>query len=157
MKKIVSVLLVAMLLLAMAGCQKDDPATDRANAKTVTDMIGTELEMEELYHESAKVLQEMMDRTSIRLGKSNPALDTLPTDERIARMKENDDDTGLLMKYFAFGRYLLICSSYNCTLPANLQGVWNCHDKSPWGAGYWHNINVQYAQKIMGVTREIFA
>lgn len=40
MKKIVSVLLVVMLLLAMAGCQKDDPATDRANAKTVTDMIG---------------------------------------------------------------------------------------------------------------------
>jgi hypothetical protein len=45
--------------------------------------------------------------------------------------------------YFQFGRYLLVSSSRPGTLPANLQGVWTAHDKSPWGAGYWHNINVQ--------------
>ena len=111
--------------------------------KTVSGMIGSGLEMEELYHESAKVLQEMMDRTSIRLGKSNPALDTLPIDERIARMKEADDDTGLLMKYFAFGRYLLICSSYRCVLPANLQGIWTGDYNTPWSGDYHININIQ--------------
>ncbi|MBR5446018.1 MAG: glycoside hydrolase family 95 protein, partial [Clostridia bacterium] len=45
--------------------------------------------------------------------------------------------------YFQYGRYLLISSSRPGCLPANLQGVWNCHDRSPWGSGYWHNINVQ--------------
>ena len=111
--------------------------------KTVNGMLGTELEMEELYHESAKVLQEMMDRTTLKLGKSNPALDELPTDERIARMKEYEDDTGLLMKYFAFGRYLLICSSYNCVLPANLQGIWTGDYHTPWSGDYHININIQ--------------
>ena len=44
---------------------------------------------------------------------------------------------------FQFGRYLLASSSRPGTMPANLQGTWAAHDKSPWGAGYWHNINVQ--------------
>ena len=45
--------------------------------------------------------------------------------------------------YFQFGRYLLISSSRPGTMPANLQGVWNGLYYSPWGSGYWHNINVQ--------------
>ena len=45
--------------------------------------------------------------------------------------------------YFQFGRYLLISSSRPGTMPANLQGTWNGHVRSPWGSGYWHNINVQ--------------
>ena len=46
-------------------------------------------------------------------------------------------------RFFQFGRYLLVSSSRPGTLPANLQGVWCAHDDSPWGNGYWHNINVQ--------------
>ena len=128
------------------GTPKPSDNPDEALAvcvKTVDAMTGSEPEMEELYHESAKVLQEMMDRTSIRLGKSNPALDALPTDERIARMKDADDDTALLVKYFAFGRYLLICSSYNCVLPANLQGVWTNDYHTAWSGDYHININIQ--------------
>ena len=45
--------------------------------------------------------------------------------------------------FFQYGRYLLVSSSRPGTLPANLQGVWTAHEKSPWGSGYWHNINVQ--------------
>ena len=45
--------------------------------------------------------------------------------------------------FFQYGRYLLVSSSRPGTLPANLQGTWTGHDKSPWGSGYWHNINVQ--------------
>ena len=48
-----------------------------------------------------------------------------------------------LQRLFQFGRYLLVSSSRPGTLPANLQGVWCAHDESPWGNGYWHNINVQ--------------
>ena len=45
--------------------------------------------------------------------------------------------------YFQYGRYLLVSSSRPGTMPANLQGVWNGLCYSPWGSGYWHNINVQ--------------
>ena len=45
--------------------------------------------------------------------------------------------------YFQYGRYLLASCSRPGTLPANLQGCWSAHVDSPWGAGYWHNINVQ--------------
>ena len=48
-----------------------------------------------------------------------------------------------LQRFFQFGRYLLASSSRPGTLPANLQGVWCAHRESPWGNGYWHNINVQ--------------
>ena len=48
-----------------------------------------------------------------------------------------------LVRLFQYGRYLLVSSSRPGTLPANLQGVWCAHDESPWGNGYWHNINVQ--------------
>jgi len=45
--------------------------------------------------------------------------------------------------YFQFGRYLLISCSRPGTMPANLQGCWTGYVRSPWGSGYWHNINVQ--------------
>lgn len=44
---------------------------------------------------------------------------------------------------FHYGRYLLISSSRENTLPAALQGVWSQYDYTPWTGGYWHNINVQ--------------
>ena len=43
----------------------------------------------------------------------------------------------------SYTHLLLICSSREGCLPANLQGIWNVYDSSPWSAGYWHNINVQ--------------
>ena len=65
------------------------------------------------------------------------------TDELLADYAAGTPSRYLEALYFQFGRYLLIASSRPGTLPANLQGVWNYHDRSPWGAGYWHNINVQ--------------
>jgi alpha-L-fucosidase 2 len=66
-----------------------------------------------------------------------------PTDELLKRYGTGESLPYLEQLYFQYGRYLLISSSRPGALPANLQGVWNCHDQSPWGSGYWHNINVQ--------------
>ena len=41
------------------------------------------------------------------------------------------------------GRYLLLSSSRNCALPANLQGIWNASFTPPWDCGYTLNINTQ--------------
>lgn len=88
-----------------------------------------------------KEYQELFNRVSLDLGASTIA--HLPTDQRIALVREGEADPGLAALYFNFGRYLLISSSRPGNLPANLQGIWNEHLKPPWNSDYHININVQ--------------
>ncbi len=81
------------------------------------------------------------NRVTLRLGEGTE--EDLPTDRRLDRYRQGVPDPGLEALYFQYGRYLLIASSRKGALPANLQGVWNQYEHSPWSAGYWHNINVQ--------------
>ena len=74
---------------------------------------------------------------------SNPSLETLPTDERLARIKAGKDDPGLAALYFQFGRYLLMGSSRPGTMAANLQGIWNDSMAPPWDSKYTTNINLE--------------
>ncbi len=82
----------------------------------------------------------LFDRVSFTLADADP--DAF-TDTMLADYREGKRNSYLETLYFQYGRYLLISSSRPGTLPANLQGTWNCHDEAPWGSGYWHNINVQ--------------
>ncbi|MGA7397920.1 MAG: glycoside hydrolase family 95-like protein, partial [Solirubrobacterales bacterium] len=45
--------------------------------------------------------------------------------------------------YYQFGRYLLISSSREGSLPANLQGIWAYGKVAPWNGDYHANINLQ--------------
>ncbi|MBR5871387.1 MAG: glycoside hydrolase N-terminal domain-containing protein [Clostridia bacterium] len=83
----------------------------------------------------------LFGRVELNLGEIDVPAEM--TDELLAAYAEGKPSRYLEVLYFQYGRYLLIASSRPGCLPANLQGVWNCHDRSPWGAGYWHNINVQ--------------
>lgn len=68
----------------------------------------------------------------------------IPTDIRLQKMKDGNEDAGLIALYFQYGRYLLMGSSrYPGVLPANLQGIWNEHIDAPWGSDYHTNINLQ--------------
>ena len=96
----------------------------------------------EIIEESASILASFMNRVTLDLA-CDDSLESLPTDERIERVRAGERDAGLLVLYFAFGRYLLVSSSYNCRLPANLQGVWSEDYISPWNADYHININTQ--------------
>ena len=58
-------------------------------------------------------------------------------------MQDGESDASLLETYFAYGRYLLISSSYNCALPANLQGIWVNEYNPAWASDYHININLQ--------------
>lgn len=100
-------------------------------------------DVEDLFSESAHILSGFMNRVQLELDGKDPALRALPTDERLRRMQQGESDTGLLITYFAFGRYLLVCSSYNCRLPANLQGIWADTYETPWSGDYHININLQ--------------
>ena len=60
------------------------------------------------------------------------------------RVKLSLDDANAGVKtLFDFGRYLLISSSRPGTLPANLQGLWNCENNPPWHSDYHTNINIE--------------
>ena len=73
----------------------------------------------------------------------DPALDQLPTDERLSRIDRHHPDNGLINTYMDYGRYLLISSSRGDSLPANLQGLWNKELDAPWGSKYTININTE--------------
>ncbi len=86
--------------------------------------------------------QPMFNRVSLDLGGSE--LDSLPTDARLARLKEGGEDHALIAMYFQYGRYLLMGSSRGpAVLPANLQGIWNQDMKAAWNSDFHTNINLQ--------------
>jgi alpha-L-fucosidase 2 len=72
---------------------------------------------------------------------STPSTD--PTHLLLEKYKKGESNTWLEELMFQYGRYLLIASSREKTLPANLQGAWSAYQNTPWSGGFWHNINVQ--------------
>lgn len=56
---------------------------------------------------------------------------------------DSDGDPFLEALLFDFGRYLLISSSRDNSLPANLQGRWAEANNPAWSADYHANINLQ--------------
>ncbi|MFJ2030262.1 glycosyl hydrolase family 95 catalytic domain-containing protein [Streptosporangium sp. NPDC087985] len=85
---------------------------------------------------------QLFDRVRLDLGQRVPAV---PTDRLRAAYTggASADDRALEALFFAYGRYLLISSSREGSLPANLQGVWNDSTSPPWSADYHVNINLQ--------------
>ena len=83
-------------------------------------------------------------------NKLNLNLTTAPEDltydllYRMARKTATDDEVRYLETlYYQYGRYLMISSSRQGSLPANLQGVWGERVSNPWNADYHTNINIQ--------------
>ncbi len=87
--------------------------------------------------------QSLFNRVKINLSASaNPY--ELPQDLRLQRVKQQDyQDPYLSELLFHYGRYLLIASSREGDLAANLQGIWNQNMNPPWSADYHTNINLQ--------------
>lgn len=65
------------------------------------------------------------------------------TPHRLQRYREGAEDFDLEELYFQYGRYLLIASSREGAMPANLQGIWSRGADAPWHADYHNNINLQ--------------
>jgi len=93
-----------------------------------------------LYERHTKDFSSFFDRVTLDLGEN---YSEKMTDELLVDYKKGKHSKYIETLYFQYGRYLLISSSRKGCLPANLQGIWNCHEHAPWGSGYWHNINVQ--------------
>lgn len=108
--------------------------------------------------------QSLFNRVSLNLGDSPQGTEALPTRERLdayrgVAMKKPKDwigyekqalnlaggraDPGLEALIFQYARYLMIASSREGTLPANLQGIWNNSNNPPWRSDYHTDVNIQ--------------
>ena len=105
-------------------------------------------------------LSGLLGRASIKIGTTDAAVLTLPTDERLKRyagesvvtetkdglknkIQKGGEDPDLEEIMFQYGRYLLASSSRPGGLPANLQGLWNDSNTPAWASDYHNNINLQ--------------
>ena len=108
------------------------------------DILGKGTDYEELKRRHVDDFTALTRRSDLSI-EGDRAAEALPADERLLRLRNDDgaEDPGLFALYFAFGKYLLVSSSREDTLPAHLQGVWVEKLENPWNADYHTNINLQ--------------
>ncbi len=127
-----------LVLVAHSSYYHEDYSTQ--NDKTL--QLIEKSEISNIRNAHIKDYQNLFGRVELDLNQ-NTDLDTMPTDQRLSRIKGGEMDLGLEAMLFQYGRYLLISSSREGTNPANLQGLWNPHIEAPWNADYHLNINLQ--------------
>jgi alpha-L-fucosidase 2 len=108
--------------------------------------------LEEIKQTHVKDHQSLFNRVALDLITDN-SLQNIPTDKRMEAVKTGAIDLELQQTLFHYGRYLLIASSREGTLPANLQGLWNPHINAPWNADYHLNINLQMNYWLANLTQ----
>ena len=85
-------------------------------------------------------------RVSIDLGRTDPAVRALPTDERRDLLARGGEDPELVALYFQYGRYLTVAGSrHDSPLPLALQGLWNdgLASSAPWTNDFHLDMNTQ--------------
>lgn len=122
---------------AAAYVGADPEATTRAWADRASGMSYKALLDEHLadYHALYGRVRLSLNPSAVR--------EDIPTPQRLERYREGTPDFYLEELYYQYGRYLLIASSREGNLPANLQGVWSRGIDAPWHADYHNNINLQ--------------
>jgi alpha-L-fucosidase 2 len=133
---------VSVLLAARTSYFGDEPMP-----AAEADLRSASAGIDRLRERAVAWTSRAMDRVSLDLqppSAEDPPPAGLPTDARLARFRADPGaDPGLVALHFRYGRYLLLASSRQGSLPANLQGIWNEHFRAPWNADFHTNINVQ--------------
>ncbi|RFZ78864.1 glycoside hydrolase family 95 protein [Lacrimispora amygdalina] len=83
--------------------------------------------------------KSIYDKAELYLGEQPD----IPTNVRLQKLRNGEKDNALYALYFQYGRYLLISSSREGSLPANLQGIWSWQLRAPWSCNWTTNINAQ--------------
>lgn len=120
--------------------KKLDEKNDPHKKVTETLQKASELTYDELFTRHLNDYSSLFTRADISLTDESI---NIPTDKLLKEYRRKNYTSYTEELVFQYGRYLLISSSRPGGRPANLQGIWNRYDSSPWSSGYWHNINVQ--------------
>lgn len=127
-----------VFLVSGADKCKGNPHPHRAISSRIASAV--QKGYDALREEHISDYQHFFNRVELSLTDKVPSI---PTDVLLENYKRGKYDLYLEELYFQFGRYMLIATSRDGSLPPNLQGGWTQYDYSPWSGGYWHNINVQ--------------
>lgn len=128
---------LTLVLVAATDFGGKDPAT-----ACVNDLSKSVSAYADLRAEHITDYQSLFHRLSLDLG-HDEALQSLPTDERLQRVRDGGEDHGLVTCYLQFARYLMIAASRPGSQAMNLQGIWNGQMRPPWNSAYTININTQ--------------
>jgi len=133
---------VTFVLTAATSYRHDDPEQwCKEQAERIIPKSFAEIKKDHL-----KDYQSLYNRMELELetfSNNKESLSQMPTDQRLAKLKNGESDNELITLYFNFGRYLLIASSRPGSLPANLQGIWNADMFPSWDSKWTININTQ--------------
>lgn len=123
------------------GFDKDPGLNGKDEKKIASDFIekASVLTFNELKRRHSEDFSALFSRVSFSIN--NAGAPDLPIYKRLINYKDSASDPELETLYFQFGRYLLISSSRQGGVPANLQGIWNPHLRPPWSSNYTANIN----------------
>ncbi|MEI6892101.1 MAG: glycoside hydrolase family 95 protein [Pontiella sp.] len=95
----------------------------------------------DLYQRHLEDYSALFERVAIDLGGATS--ESMPTDERLQKVSDGENDLLLDEQVFQYGRYLMIAGSRSGSQPLNLQGIWNADLNPPWASKYTININIQ--------------
>lgn len=124
-------------LVAATDYRGEQPSAKCDEYEALSDGIS----YEQIQEEHIEDYQSYFNRVTLQLPETEASL--FATDDRIEAQQRGAFDPDLYAMYFQFGRYLLISSSRQGCLPANLQGIWADGLTPPWNADYHVNINIQ--------------
>ena len=85
---------------------------------------------------------KLFGRVTLDLG-HDPERESMPMNRRLEAYAADGNDPSLPALYYQFGRYLLISSTREGSLPPNLQGLWANTIRTVWNGDYHLNINLQ--------------
>ncbi len=137
------------LLLIAAGTSYNGPIKGKHYGPEFESRVLADLDAaaqrswDELVQRHRADYQALEQRVRLDLGPAPPPHDARTTQARLEGVERGESDPALAALLFRFGRYLLISSSRDGSLPANLQGLWAQELQTPWNADYHTNINVQ--------------
>ncbi len=93
----------------------------------------------ELYKRHIEDYSPLYNRVDFELESDSK---DIPTDRRLAELRNGKTDNGLVSTMYNYGRYLLLGSGRR-GFPSNLQGIWNWDMRPAWSANLTTNINIQ--------------
>lgn len=92
--------------------------------------------------------QPLYRRVELTLGDATSEY----TDEMVANYDKEKGNPYLEALLYQYGRYMMIASSRQGCLPANLQGIWNCDKKPAWYSQYTTDINIEMNYWLTEIT-----
>ena len=110
---------------------------------TVNDVLENCVGRNDLFEEHYNDYTSLYNRVSLKLGRTGEFIND--TGKLLEEYRNGSSEAAAQLEplYFQYGRYLLISSSREGSLPANLQGVWNESNMPPWCCDYHINVNLQ--------------